>query len=393
LFESCPAWYRSLLLTLTGRTPLARVSAHTCSKGLPMRIDFRLILCLLSALLLAAPAAAGGKSQRNGAVSTQANLRDDDSGTSSGKSKKSKKPKKSEKSKHSPKSRHGTVICHVPPGDPASATTIRVGGNAAYAHLANHPDDQRGRCPAHERRCDDGIDNDFDGQTDCSDTDCARAPACQVCEPEICDDGIDNDRDQLVDCQDNQCVGEMGPDGEICEQPEESCDDGFDNDGDSRIDCNDVDCFAAPECDGVQLEECTDGLDNDFDRLVDCQDPECIGESGGGGICERREANCDDAFDNDGDARVDCNDADCFGDPACDGPELEICHDRIDNDFDTLVDCQDPECLGQLGSPRGGVCELREMSCDDAFDNDGDRKPDCADPDCASDPACGVSIP
>jgi probable HAF family extracellular repeat protein len=53
--------------------------------------------------------------------------------------------------------------------------------------------------------CDDGIDNDLDGLTDCADSlDCSQYPICYV-EFEICDDGIDNDGDGRTDCRDKDC--------------------------------------------------------------------------------------------------------------------------------------------------------------------------------------------
>jgi len=49
--------------------------------------------------------------------------------------------------------------------------------------------------------CDNGIDDDFDGLTDCADSvDCGAFPAC--IEAGNCADGIDNDSDGLVDCAD-----------------------------------------------------------------------------------------------------------------------------------------------------------------------------------------------
>lgn len=58
--------------------------------------------------------------------------------------------------------------------------------------------------PEENEICDDGIDNDDDGLTDCDDsTDCSQDPACSApSEPEICNDGIDNDGDGLTDCLD-----------------------------------------------------------------------------------------------------------------------------------------------------------------------------------------------
>ena len=47
--------------------------------------------------------------------------------------------------------------------------------------------------------CDNGLDDDGDGATDCVDSDC---PAC----PEICDNGADDDGDGAVDCDDDDCA-------------------------------------------------------------------------------------------------------------------------------------------------------------------------------------------
>jgi hypothetical protein len=55
--------------------------------------------------------------------------------------------------------------------------------------------------------CDDTIDNDRDGATDCDDRDCFGDPACPAPDPEICDDTIDNDGDELADCDDPDCWG------------------------------------------------------------------------------------------------------------------------------------------------------------------------------------------
>ena len=61
-------------------------------------------------------------------------------------------------------------------------------------------------CGLEDDRCDDGVDNDNDGATDCADADCTGDPACIV-PVEICDDGFDNDGDSLVDCDDPDCIG------------------------------------------------------------------------------------------------------------------------------------------------------------------------------------------
>jgi len=60
-----------------------------------------------------------------------------------------------------------------------------------------------GEPPPPAEVCDDGVDNDLDGLTDCDDSDCDFDLACA--EPEVCDDGIDNDLDGLTDCADSDC--------------------------------------------------------------------------------------------------------------------------------------------------------------------------------------------
>ena len=59
--------------------------------------------------------------------------------------------------------------------------------------------------------CDDFVDNDGDGWTDCDDPDCFGNPACTE---QICDDGLDNDGDGYVDCNDFDCL-----DDPACQSP------------------------------------------------------------------------------------------------------------------------------------------------------------------------------
>ncbi len=65
-----------------------------------------------------------------------------------------------------------------------------------------------------------------------------------------------------------------------------------------------------------------------------------------------------------------------------------ICNDNADNDFDGLIDCADPNCAGQTGAS-GETCETAESTCNDGFDNDRDGAIDCADPTCAGQPGPG----
>ncbi len=63
--------------------------------------------------------------------------------------------------------------------------------------------------------CNDGVDNDNDGATDCADSDCDADPVfCPKPEAGKCNDGVDNDKDGKTDCNDTDC----GPDP-ICQAP------------------------------------------------------------------------------------------------------------------------------------------------------------------------------
>ena len=61
----------------------------------------------------------------------------------------------------------------------------------------------------------------------------------------ICEDGVDNDSDGLTDCADPDCAGISfcGPEGKF-----DTCSDGYDNDGDNDIDCLDSGCAKNRSC-------------------------------------------------------------------------------------------------------------------------------------------------
>ncbi len=213
-----------------------------------------------------------------------------------------------------------------------------------------------------------------------------------------CDDGRDNDGDGDVDCADKDCDGRKG-DGGACQFGKETlCVDGFDNDDEQGADCSDPDCKGEGFCsaDGTEssiIGGCKDTKDNDADGLIDCQDPDCISAATN---CEQgKETLCHDDMDNDGDGKKDCDDTDCDGKPGkngglcAKGKEAEVCNDGIDNDGDTKADCADSDCDGKTGQG-GGTCTLgkKETACKDGTDNDGDGKGDCADSDCTADKAC-----
>ncbi|MFK8101081.1 MAG: M43 family zinc metalloprotease [Saprospiraceae bacterium] len=68
---------------------------------------------------------------------------------------------------------------------------------------------------------------------------------CEIaCAQEICDNGIDDDGNGLTDCEDDAC-----PCAEIC-------DNGIDDDGDGLIDCFDSDCCGALSCENNYYNPC-----------------------------------------------------------------------------------------------------------------------------------------
>jgi hypothetical protein len=230
-----------------------------------------------------------------------------------------------------------------------------------------------------EQVCNDGIDNDNDGDTDCADYDCRDDTAC----PEDCDNLTDDDADGAIDCNDSECDGTPA-----CP---EICDDTFDNDADGRIDCYDSDCFGAgcPE----SPDRCADGLDNDADGAIDCRDSDCFGAG-----CPEYPGNCYDGLDNDGVNGTDCADPLCLAsDPNCHLTENAVpypptCDDGIDNNSDGKTDCADPGCVGDPYCQAEHSWNFGTSYCDDGLDNDVDGLTDCDDViDCGSDLcACGT---
>lgn len=61
--------------------------------------------------------------------------------------------------------------------------------------------------------CNNGEDDDDDGDVDCDDTECSGAVYCTA---EICDNGTDDNLDYLTDCADFTCVGTAACTGGVC---------------------------------------------------------------------------------------------------------------------------------------------------------------------------------
>jgi len=114
-----------------------------------------------------------------------------------------------------------------------------------------------------------------------------------------CQDGIDNDGDGDIDCDDSNCVAYPA-----CVTTETSCTNHYDDDGDGDTDCADSDCVNDPYCQTIETF-CNDYLDNDADTLIDCADDECENAQCGlynGSACvsgDCKEVECNDGIDND----------------------------------------------------------------------------------------------
>src|SRR6185436_821400 len=145
--------------------------------------------------------------------------------------------------------------------------------------------------------CDNRVDDDQDCATYCADPDCAVEGdgTCFDWMPEVgdaCSDGLDNDFDGLTDCLEPFC----GSWAAACNNLDgkEDCTNGADDDGDNQYDCQDAYCYGNPDCADqdcwedpdcqCQVEICEGRFDEDCDGLTD---EEC-GTAGGCEV-ERRD--------------------------------------------------------------------------------------------------------
>ena len=239
-------------------------------------------------------------------------------------------------------------------------------------------------------QCNDGKDNDGDGQTDMADNGCAKStdnsevPHDVLCtslshvfeRTPQCQDGADNDGDGATDMADFSCSSTLDDD-ETNLKPQ--CDDGADNDGDGAIDLLDFSCSNnKQDNDETNVKpQCGDGADNDGDGAIDhpadfgCASRQADTE-------DSTKAQCQDGADNDGDGATDMADFSCGQNTQHNNEAAPkaLCDDGKDNDGDGKIDLNDPGCAGRQDNGETGACG-------DGTDNDGDGAVDMADFSCS----------
>ena len=223
--------------------------------------------------------------------------------------------------------------------------------------------------------CDDGIDNNGDGNTDLADSGCdpngdgIYDDATGEFYLPYCNDGVDNDstgadgiagtgdEDGLIDLDDPDCrLSEDGTGENFIDAPvlPSFCEDGLDNDLDGDTDLEDSDCVVggSGETPAAPKNNCADDIDNDGDGFTDALD---IDDCTGDGLGESYLPNCDDDVDNDGDGDPDLEDSDCDASAGGTGEyALDNCADGADNDGDDLFDLDDPDCRLDSDPPGTG---------------------------------------
>jgi len=273
--------------------------------------------------------------------------------------------------------------------------------------------------------CDDGEDNDLDGDIDCEDADCDDDPLCETCDED--GDGYDSTSEECGgrDCDDtdpdihprttdvcdgidNDCDGEIDEDGDTpwyadsdgdgygdedrvvtaCDAPsgyiadDSDCDDsdasihpaatevcdGIDNDCDGEIDESGGTVWY-PDADGDgygdvtgRVREC-DAPSGYVAEHTDCDDTDGSVYPGAPEICDGIDNDCDGAIDEDGDTTwYRDRDGDGYGDAATSFVSCEVPSGYVGDDSD----CDDREATVYPGAPE--ICDDLDNDCDGEID-------------------------
>ncbi len=326
-------------------------------------------------------------------------------------------------------------------GDPNSTTETELQPVGYVGNNSDCDDSDENTHPGASEICNDNIDNDCDGEKDCSDSDCAiecnNPPVLQILDIlpmrnydaegnliyidfEITVNASDFDGDALYFCWNTEQNGteylglpnisglsatarafmSRGKPSEG--QIRVSVSDGIEKDSrlivfdritnGLRYTTSDTDIHLDTGC---EIEN--KYIDNDNDLYLgniksndsaDCDDNNSSIHPNAEEICEDgidQDCNGVDRLcpneDNDGDGYTE-NQGDCKDNDATISPGIEEnCSDSIDNDCDGLNNCDDPDC-----SDDEACFEI----CNDGIDNNGNGFNDCDDPDCFGNPECEI---
>jgi len=222
--------------------------------------------------------------------------------------------------------------------------------------------------PGAAENCNDGVDNDCDGNTDGDDADC-QSPC------------VDNDQDNYTDCTDcndgdpsiNPGATEVEADGidQNCDG-RELCYEDFDGDsfgslntiisddldcndiGESALatDCNDSDATIFPEA----QEVVADGIDQDCDTKEICYLDNDNDGFGSESTVVSDDLTC--TYANESMVNTDCNDGDVDINPEA----TELCN-AVDDNCNNEVDESFPDQGALCGTSDVGACQLGVLAC------------------------------
>lgn len=343
-------------------------------------------------------------------------------------------------------------ICHGDSGGPAfvmrNGTEYVAGVNSFVIHNSSDECDYFGAATRvaqfedfindflHPEICDNGIDDNGNGDVDCDDAYC---DASAECIPNACDNPT------VINC-DTSVTATTAGEFSVYDYYNPTCTSGFEIQGpekvyallipqgtDVRIDlelsaqdqdlellllsgsCNQLSCIAASTnspgnneelqfttdgnpfyimvdtwqnagnftltvtCSEINPSEeiCSNLIDDDLDGDTDCDDDDCTSDA----ACNPSIENCTNGVDDDGDGDIDCDDADCNTHPACQ-TTTENCANGVDDDGDGDIDCDDADCIAHSS------CMVGSENCTNGLDDDGDGAVDCMDSDCSNAANC-----